>query len=186
MGFSRQAFWSRLPFPPPGDLPAPGVKPASLAYPALTGTSFTTEPPGKPLLLLCVGMAGSVCPQAICDKSPVNFILKALGMDLEPSLECFIFGDFALFLETLREWIGLKYKLSKQLGGLVLGTSRPQSWDLQEYVFNCECLSLKVINAPEDFFLFYKPTGSIASVLTVEIYINMEPICVYENHLNLG
>ena len=66
------------------DLPNPGLKPASLASPALTGGSFTTEPPGKLLLSLCVGMVGSVCPQAICDKSPVNFILKALGTDLEP------------------------------------------------------------------------------------------------------
>ena len=84
MGFSRQEYWSRLPFPPPGDLPTPGIKPVSLASPALTGGSFTTEPPGKLLLSLCVGMVGSVCPQAICDKSPVNFILKALGTDLEP------------------------------------------------------------------------------------------------------
>ena len=29
MGFSRQEYWSGLPFPPPGDLPNPGIKPAS-------------------------------------------------------------------------------------------------------------------------------------------------------------
>ena len=29
MGFSRQEYWSRLPFPPPGDLPNPGIKPES-------------------------------------------------------------------------------------------------------------------------------------------------------------
>ena len=45
MGFPRQEHWSGLPFPSPGDLPNPGVKPAS---PALTGEFFTTEPPGKP------------------------------------------------------------------------------------------------------------------------------------------
>ena len=37
-----------LPFPTPGDLPDPGIKPASFAYPALAGRFFTTEPPGKP------------------------------------------------------------------------------------------------------------------------------------------
>ena len=45
MGFPRQEYWSGLPFPPPGDLPHPGIEPASLA---LAGRFFTTEPPGKP------------------------------------------------------------------------------------------------------------------------------------------
>ena len=45
IGFSRQEYWSGLPFPPPGDLPYPEVEPMS---PALTGGFFTTEPPGKP------------------------------------------------------------------------------------------------------------------------------------------
>ena len=35
MGFSRQEYWSGLPFPPPGDPPDPGIKPMSLASPAL-------------------------------------------------------------------------------------------------------------------------------------------------------
>ena len=48
MGFSRQEYWSGLPFPPPGDLPNPGIKPMS---PALVGRFFTTElPPRKPIL----------------------------------------------------------------------------------------------------------------------------------------
>ena len=45
MGFSRQEYWSELPFPPPGDLPDPEIKPVS---PALAGRFFTTAPPGKP------------------------------------------------------------------------------------------------------------------------------------------
>ena len=45
VGFSRQEYWSELPFPSPGDLPSPGVEPMS---PALAGRVFTTEPPGKP------------------------------------------------------------------------------------------------------------------------------------------
>ena len=48
MGFSRQEYWSGLPFPPPGYLPNPGVKPVSPVSPALAGRFFTTEPPGKP------------------------------------------------------------------------------------------------------------------------------------------
>ena len=45
MGFSRQEYWSVLPFPSPGDLPDPGIKLTSLA---LANRFFTTEPPGKP------------------------------------------------------------------------------------------------------------------------------------------
>ena len=44
MRFSRQEYWSRLPFASPGDLPDSGIKLASLA---LAGRFFTTEPPGK-------------------------------------------------------------------------------------------------------------------------------------------
>ena len=43
MGFSRQEYWSRLPFPPPGDLPNLGIEPASLMSPALVNRFFTTS-----------------------------------------------------------------------------------------------------------------------------------------------
>ena len=42
-GFSRQEYWSGLPCPPPGDLPDPGIEPASLMSPALAGGFFTTS-----------------------------------------------------------------------------------------------------------------------------------------------
>ena len=45
MRFSRQGYWNGFPFPPPGDLPNPGIKPISLASPELAGGFFTTEPP---------------------------------------------------------------------------------------------------------------------------------------------
>ena len=44
MGFSRQGYWSGLPFPSPGDLPNPGIKPRS---PALQADALTSEPPGR-------------------------------------------------------------------------------------------------------------------------------------------
>ena len=47
--FSRQEYWSRLPFYAPGDLPNPGIEPISLASPELAGGFFPTEPPGKPV-----------------------------------------------------------------------------------------------------------------------------------------
>ena len=45
MGFSRQEYWSGLPFPTSGPLPDPGIEPAS---PAFAGAFFTAEPPEKP------------------------------------------------------------------------------------------------------------------------------------------
>ena len=44
MGFSRQEYWSGLPFPSPGDLPDPGIKPG---FPTLEADSLTSEPPGN-------------------------------------------------------------------------------------------------------------------------------------------
>ena len=40
-GFFRQEYWSGLPFPSPGDLPNPGIEPASPVSPALEADSFT-------------------------------------------------------------------------------------------------------------------------------------------------
>ena len=45
VGFSRQEYWSRLPFPSPGDLPDLGTIPTS---PALGGRFFITQTPEKP------------------------------------------------------------------------------------------------------------------------------------------
>ena len=45
MGFSRQEYWSGLPFPFPGYLPDPGIEPWSLA---LQADALTSESPGKP------------------------------------------------------------------------------------------------------------------------------------------
>ena len=48
MGFSRQEYWSGLPFPYPGDLPNPGIEPGS---PALQADALSSEPPGKPTIV---------------------------------------------------------------------------------------------------------------------------------------
>ena len=49
MGFPRQEYWNGLPFPPLGDILDPGIQPVSLA---LAGGCFSTEPPGRPMLML--------------------------------------------------------------------------------------------------------------------------------------
>ena len=53
MGFSRQEYWSGLPFPSPGDLPDPGIEPKS---PALQADSLPTEPPGKPVCFCLISL----------------------------------------------------------------------------------------------------------------------------------
>ena len=50
-GSSRQEFWSRLPFPTPGDLLDPGNEPWSSASPEVVGRFFTTEPSRKPIMM---------------------------------------------------------------------------------------------------------------------------------------
>ena len=62
MGFSRQEYYSGLPFPSPGDLPDPGLEP---------GCSLLSEPPGK-LKALNALRSGSVCHSHI---SPVHYLL---------------------------------------------------------------------------------------------------------------
>ena len=64
MRFSRLEYWSGLPFPSPGDLPDPGMEPASLA---LAGRFLTTELPGKPrVLVLQFSSVAQSCP-TLCD-----------------------------------------------------------------------------------------------------------------------
>ena len=47
IGLPRQEYWNELSFPPPGDLPDPGIEPVSPTPPALAGRFFTIESPGK-------------------------------------------------------------------------------------------------------------------------------------------
>ena len=50
MGCARQEYWSGLPFPPPGDLPNPGIELMFSAAPALARGFFTAEPSEKPYI----------------------------------------------------------------------------------------------------------------------------------------
>ena len=57
MKFSRQEYWSGVPFPIPEDLPNPGIEPMSIAPPALASGFFTTSTTGKPSVLLRVAFS---------------------------------------------------------------------------------------------------------------------------------
>ena len=60
MGFSRQEYWSGLPFPSPGDIPDPGIEPGS---PAVQADSLPSEPLGKPFSVLGVGFLVLSCSE---------------------------------------------------------------------------------------------------------------------------
>ena len=51
MGFPRQEHWSGLLFPPPGDLPDPGIEPTSLLFPALAARFLTTSTTWEALIV---------------------------------------------------------------------------------------------------------------------------------------
>ena len=93
MGFCRQEYWSGLPFPTPGDLPDPGIKPES---PVFAGRFFTTEPPGKPIVHL--NYLQFMC-QLYLNKSGENenwdseFALSSL-----PTWSFFSFGKLSCFI----------------------------------------------------------------------------------------
>ena len=65
MEFSRQEYWSGLPFPFSGVLLGPGIKPVSLVSPALAGRFYTTVPPGK----IAVSIPISTSVSVFCTKS---------------------------------------------------------------------------------------------------------------------
>ena len=75
MEFSRQEYWSRLPFPSTGDLPDPGIKPGS---PTLQADSLQSEPQGFPTDLDCF----SLC---LCQVMPV--FAEASGPSLFPMFQ---------------------------------------------------------------------------------------------------
>ena len=89
MEFSRQGFWSGLPFPSPGDLPNPEIEPGS---PALQADALPSEPPGKPLYIyistyyiyvcvcVCVCVGGTI--KFIYSLYPMIFTVYLLGTDL--------------------------------------------------------------------------------------------------------
>ena len=54
LGFYRQKYWSGLPFPPPGDLPDPGFKPASPGSPALQVDSLPAASSRNHILLTSI------------------------------------------------------------------------------------------------------------------------------------
>ena len=89
MGFSRQEYWSGLPFPSPGDLPYPGIEPRS---PAFQANALTSEPPGKP-------MENMICFQFFVDR------LQSMNILWVGKVSLF---NISLYLGNSQTFTGLK------------------------------------------------------------------------------
>ena len=101
MGFPRQEYWSGLPFPPPGDLPDPGMQ---LVYPTVAFRFFTSEPlvTIKPCLIGQFSSVTQSCP-ILCDP----MICSMPGLPVHHQLP--------EFTQTHVHWVGDAIQLSHPL-----------------------------------------------------------------------
>ena len=77
MGYSRQEYWSTLPFPSPGDLPDPSIECVAFApSPEIAGGYFTTEPPRLTVLCLITQLCLTLWDTMNC--SPPGFFITVL------------------------------------------------------------------------------------------------------------
>ena len=74
MGFSRQEYWSGLPFPSPGHPSSPGIEPASPMSPALPGVFLTAEQPGKPVSILNITNRLWPLLPALCQTAQISVV----------------------------------------------------------------------------------------------------------------
>ena len=92
MGFPRQEYGVSLPFPSPGDLPNPGIKPMFLASPALAGRFFTTSATKQPYEAFLVEVLELACPRS------QNSWVSKKDQDSDPAASLVPDRDLALFL----------------------------------------------------------------------------------------
>ena len=108
LGFSRQEYWSGLPFPPSGDLLDPGIKPKSLTSPALAGRFFTTSATWEALSPTCKSTFSYIFLPP-----PSFFFLPSLCspsiLPISPLKEMTLFLPESVYLPWIWLWILLLY-----------------------------------------------------------------------------
>ena len=94
MDFSRQEYWSGLPFPPPRDLPHPGIKPMSITFLALSGEVFC-------FLFLSLHLLGSPSESEVAPSCPT----------LCNSMACSLpgFSVHGIFQARILEWVTISF-----------------------------------------------------------------------------
>ena len=106
MGFSRQENWSGLSFPPPGDLPDPGIEPVSSVSPALAGGFFTTR-------AMWVLACEQLLPSPYTSTTPFSLISHPGCSDGEP-LPATLSGEGGRSSPEAPEFSGLALAVSDQ------------------------------------------------------------------------
>ena len=98
MEFSRQEYWSGLPFPSPGDLPYPGIKHRSSAF---QSNSLPSKPPGKPL-------SSAILPKVnIRMTNPRSYLIILKLMMTNISWTCPICSAFSYLICDISIWLSL-------------------------------------------------------------------------------
>ena len=112
--FPGKKTWSGLPFPSPGNLLDPGIKPSSPVSSALAGRFFITAPPGKPHSSVRQGSNRRVKSEGQLQMSSLCFFLKFLGCSdvilifLLSPLQNVIFNELKTWLSCTYERIFVK------------------------------------------------------------------------------
>ena len=106
MEFLRQVYWSGLPFPTPGDLPDPGIEPASVVSTALAGRFSITAPPGVQFSSVsesCLTLCNPWTAAGQASLSITNFwsLLKLMSIELAMPSNHLILCHFLLLLPSI-------------------------------------------------------------------------------------
>ena len=119
MGFSRQDYWSGLPFPSPGDLPDPRIEPESLKSPVLTGRFFTISTTWNIIgLILCLTVLICILLNISEAEPHLKWVVSLLTC-LFKSSAYFVTGSLALFLLICRSsLIHAVYQFSVNMGAV--------------------------------------------------------------------
>ena len=113
MEFSRQEYWSGLPFSSPGDLPNPGIEPR---LPALQAESLPSEPPGKPNKLLTDSLTYFSVYISVL-RSCFSCYLEVLPTS---QINTYLSQDSTLQKKKKKEWVGEEKKNKRQTEHLSL------------------------------------------------------------------
>ena len=125
MGFSSQEYWSGLPFPSPGDLPDPGIKPSSLMSPASVGRFFTARATWEALTAWAL-VVGAWHMWILEDDLPLQYLFLASSVIIVQSynicfswlacrpLELCLFWKLCYFESFYSPWFLLRFFFIKQ------------------------------------------------------------------------
>ena len=142
MGFSRQEYWSGLPFPSPGDLPDPGIKSGS---PTFQADALTSEPPGKPCQVIRQNLPRKVVvlvkslscvrffvtPQTSLPGSSVHWIIQARTLE-----------QVAIFFSRGSSWLKNQTRVFSTAGRLSAELGGKPSYEGAIYIVVCSASSL--------------------------------------------